>query len=45
MGNEKISTKIAEDAEKLVKKPVSDTPEKVEAQKPIYDDKPIIPYL
>ena len=29
---------------KLIKKPVSDTSEKVEAQKPMYDEKPIIPY-
>ena len=30
-GNEKSNAEIAEDAEKLVKKPVSDTPEKVKA--------------
>ena len=30
-GNEKSSAEVAEDAEKLVKKPVSDTLEKVEA--------------
>ena len=41
-GSEKSSTEVAEDADKLVNKPVLDTPEKVEAQKPIYDDKPII---
>ena len=35
----------AEVAEKLVKKPVLDIPEKVEAQKSMYDDKPIILYL
>ena len=34
----------AEVTEKLVKKPVSDIVEKVEAQKPMYDDKPIITY-
>ena len=43
-GTEKSSAEIAEDAEKLVKKPVLDTLEKVEAQKPPYDEKPIIPY-
>ena len=40
-GSEKSSAEVVE---KLVKKPVSDTPEKVEAQRPMYDDKPIIPY-
>ena len=30
MGDEKSSAEIVEDAERLVKKPVSDTPEKVE---------------
>ena len=43
-GSEKSSAEVAENAEKLVKKPVSDTPEKVETQKPMYDEKPIIPY-
>ena len=45
VGSEKSSAEVAEDAEKLAKKLVSDTPEKVEAQKPMYDEKPIIPYL
>ena len=45
MGDEKSSVEIAEDVERLVKKPVSDTPKKVEVQKPKYDEKPIIPYL
>ena len=44
MGSEKSSAEIAEDAEKLVKKPVLDTPEKVKAHKPMYDEKSIIPY-
>ena len=44
MGDEKSSAKITEDVERLVKKPVSDTPEKVEVHKPKYDEKPIIPY-
>ena len=44
-GNKKSKAKVAEDAEKLVKKPVSNTPAKVEAQKPMYDEKPIISYL
>ena len=43
-GSEKSSAKVTEDAEKLVKKPVPSTPEKVEAQIPSYDEKPIIPY-
>ena len=43
-GSEKRSAEVAEDAKKLVKKPVSNTPEKVEAQKPLYDEKLIIPY-
>ena len=43
VGDEKSSAEIAEDVERLVKKPVSDTPEKVEVQKPKYDEKPIIP--
>ena len=43
MGSEKSSAEVVEDAEKLVKKPVLDTLEKVEAQKHMYD-KPIIPY-
>ena len=42
--SEKISVEVAEDAEKLVKKPILNIPEKVEAQKPMYDEKPIIPY-
>ena len=45
MGDEKSSAEIAKDVEKLVKTPVSNTLEKVEVQKPKYDDKPIIPYL
>ena len=44
MGDEKSIAKIAEDVERIVKKPVSDTPKKVEVQKPKYDEKPIIPY-
>ena len=44
MGDEKSSAEIAEDVERLVKKPVLDTPEKVEVQKPKYDEKPIISY-
>ena len=44
MGSEKSNAKVTEDAEKLVKKPVSNTPKKVEAQKPTYDEKPIISY-
>ena len=44
VGDEKSSAETVEDVERLVKKPVSDTLEKVEAQKPMYDDKPIIPY-
>ena len=44
VGSEKSSTEVAKDVEKLVKKPVSNTPEKVEAHKPTYDEKPIIPY-
>ena len=44
MGDEKSSAEIAEYVERLVKKPVLDTPEKVEVQKPKYDEKPIIPY-
>ena len=43
-GTEKSSAEVVEDAGKLVKKPVSNTPEKVEAQKPSYDEKPIISY-
>ena len=38
MGDDKSSAEIAEDVERLVKKPVSETPEKAEAQKPMYDD-------
>ena len=45
MGDEKSSAKIPKDVERLVKKPLLDTPEKVEVQKPKYDEKPIIPYL
>ena len=44
MGDEKSNAEIAEEVDKLVKKPVSNTPEKVEVQKPKYDEKPIIPY-
>ena len=44
MGSEKSSAEVIEDAEKLVKKPVLDTLEKVEAQKTMNDEKPIIPY-
>ena len=44
MGYEKSSVEIVEEVERLVKKPVSDTTEKVEVQKPKYDEKPIIPY-
>ena len=42
--NEKSSAEVVEDAENLVKKPVSDTREKVEAHKPIYDETLIIWY-
>ena len=41
--SEKSSAEVTEDAEKLVKKPVPSTPEKVEVHKPSYDEKPIIP--
>ena len=34
MGDEKSNAEIVEDVERLVKKPVSDTLEKVEVQKP-----------
>ena len=44
MGDEESSVEIAEDVDRVVKKPISDTPEKVEVQKPKYDEKPIIPY-
>ena len=44
MRSQKSNVEVTEDAEKLVKKPVSNTPEKVEAQKPSYDEKPIILY-
>ena len=44
VGDEKSNAEIAEDVERLVKKPVSDTPEKVKVQKTKYDEKPIIPY-
>ena len=43
-GSEKSNVDVIEDAEKLVKKPVSNTPKKVEAQKASHDEKPIIPY-
>ena len=43
-GSEKSNADVAKDAEMLVKKPVSNTPKKVEAHKPTYDEKPIIPY-
>ena len=45
VGDEESSAKIVEDVERLVKKPISNTPEKVEVHKPKYDEKPIIPYL
>ena len=44
MEDEKSSVEIAKDVERLIKKPVLDTPEKVEVQKPKYDEKPNIPY-
>ena len=44
VGSEKSNAEVAEDTDKLVKKPVSDTPKKVEAQKPKYDEKAIILY-
>ena len=40
MGSGKSNVEV----EKLVKKPVSNIPDKVEAQKPTYDEKPFIPY-
>ena len=40
----KSSAEIAKEVERLVKKLVSDTPEKVEVHKPKDDEKPIIPY-
>ena len=43
-GSKKSSAKVTEDAEKLVKKLVPSTLEKFEAQKPSYDEKPIISY-
>ena len=43
-GSQKNNAEVTKDAEKLVKKPISNSPEKVEAQKPSYDEKPIIPY-
>ena len=43
-GSEKSIVEVVEDAEKLVKKSVLSTLEKVEAQKPSYDEKPIISY-
>ena len=43
-GSEKSNVDVIEDAEKLVKKPLSNTPKKVEAQKASYDEKPIILY-
>ena len=45
MGDEKSSAEVVEDVEKLVKTPVLDTPEKVEVQKPKYDEKLIVSYL
>ena len=42
--SEKSSVEVTEDAEKFLKKPVPSPPEKVEAQKPSYDEKPIILY-
>ena len=44
MRSEKSSVKVVEEAEKLVKKPVLNTQEEVKAQKPLYDENPIIPY-
>ena len=44
VGSEKSSAEVAEYDKKLVKKPVSDIHAKIEAQKPMYDEKPIIPY-
>ena len=44
MGSENSSAEVAEDAKKLVKKPVLNTIKEVEAQKPSCDEKPIIPY-
>ena len=44
MGDEKSSAEIAKDVERLVKKPISNTLEKVEVQKPKYDKKLIILY-
>ena len=44
VGDEKSSAEIAEEVERLVKKLVSDTPEKVEVHKPKDDEKPIVPY-
>ena len=44
VGDEKSSVEIAEDVERLVKKPILDTTEKVEVQKLKYDEKPIILY-
>ena len=43
-GSKKSSAKVTKDAEKLVKKPVLSTPEKVEAQTLSYDEMPIILY-
>ena len=45
VGDEESSAEIAKDVERLVKKAVSDTPDKVEVQKPKYDEKTIISYL
>ena len=42
MGDEKSNAKVNKDVEKLVKTPVSDTPEKVKVQKPKYEEKPIV---
>ena len=44
VGDEESSAETAKDVERLVKKPVSNTPEKVEVRKPKYDEKPIIAY-
>ena len=44
VGSEKSSAEVTKDAEKFVKKPIPRTLEKVEVQKPSYDEKPIIPY-
>ena len=43
-GSEKSNAEVAEDAEKLVRKPVPSPPKKVEVQKSSYDENPIIAY-